>query len=536
MTQGGDAVRVSALLARAQRALDARERTRAFECCTRALRRDRRCAAAWQLRGTILMGVGEFAAAGEHFERVLELARECSAEAHHHLAQVRFQFGQVDEALAHLDQAAVARPEGDATTSLALAAAYCPGATRATLDDIRARREAVGSRLAKRAAAPVAVPRRGSTDRLRIGYVSAHFDQANYMKPVWGLVNEHDRERFQVHFLSDASSSAEAAGYRPEGRDRWHDVRGLDNAALARFVRELDLDVLVDLNGYSCLARLGLWVLRPARTAVAWFNMYATSGIPGIDYLIGDSVVYHPEEAEAFTERVLTLPGTYLAFRCAYSAPEVAPPPCLANSRFTLGCLAPQYKLTDEVLGAWAAILRRAPRSRLLLRNRVLGKDRNRAYVRARLSAAGLPLRRVVLAGPAPHRQFLRTYGRIDLTVDTFPYNGGSTTMESLWQGVPVACFTGDRWASRIGASLMHGAGLHEFVARDVADHVDRTVRFVRDPHTPARLAGLRAQLRPRLLASPVCDTPALARAVERLYRQISRPGTSSPSWPPPTA
>jgi protein O-GlcNAc transferase len=357
---------------------------------------------------------------------------------------------------------------------------------------------------------------------LRIGYVSAHFDLANYMKPVWGAVNQHDREHFCLEFFSDAAGNPQAAGYAPDPRDQWHHVQGMSNGALVELIRGRGLDVIVDLNAYSYVSRLGIWLAPLAHANVAWFNMYATSGLPGFDYLVGDPIVYRPDEAPLFSERVHVLPCSYLTFSSLYPTPEVAPPPCQKLGYFTLGCLAPQYKITGETLAVWAELLRRLPTSRLLVRNRLLGRPNNREYVRMRMQDAGLPMERVELLGPAAHHEFLATYNRIDLALDTFPYNGGSTTMESLVQGVPVACFTGDRWAARISASLMHFAGLDEFVAANQAEHVEQVVRLVQDPGAPERLSALRAGMRERLSRSSVCDSLNLARELERFYRKIS--------------
>src|SRR6185312_7191795 len=156
----------------------------------------------------------------------------------------------------------------------------------------------------------------------------------------------------------------------------------------------------------------------------------------------------------------------YLAFEVLYPVPEVAPPPCLGGT-LTFGCLGSAYKLNEHTLAAFAAILHAAPASRLLMRNRTLDEASNRTALLARFARLGVAAERLMLEGGAEHAEFLRTYDRVDIALDTFPYNGGTTTAEALWQGVPLLTFNGDRWASRTSRSILTEAGLDCFVADD---------------------------------------------------------------------
>jgi protein O-GlcNAc transferase len=211
-----------------------------------------------------------------------------------------------------------------------------------------------------------------------------------------------------------------------------------------------------------------------------------------------------------------------LAFEVAYPVPNVAPSPCVANGHITFGCLGSQYKITDGVIAAWAAILRRAPASRLYLRNGELSDESSRAALLARFAKAGVESTRIDMDGRAAHFDFLASYARVDIALDTFPYNGGTTTTEALWQGVPVLAFDGDRWASRTSKSLLVAAGLHDWCLADETAYVDRAVALALDPTTPDTLAAMRASMRAHLTASPVCDCERLCRALEDIYRRIA--------------
>ena len=342
------------------------------------------------------------------------------------------------------------------------------------------------------------------------------------MKPVWGLINQHDRGSFQIHLFSDAPAQQIQHGYRQRPEDCFYDISGLSNLEVADQIEQAGIDILVDLNGYSQAQRLSLLALRPAPVIVEWFNMYATSGMSCVDYLIGDDVVIPPEEEKYYREKIVRVPGSYLTFEVGYPVPEVAVPPCSISRGFTFGCLAPLYKITEEVAAAWVRILRGAPDSVLRLRNSALHSPEATEHVRALFRGHGIPPERMLLDGPVEHFEFLRTYDHIDVALDTFPYNGGTTTTEAIWQGVPVVTFHGDRWVSRTSASILRAANLGQFVARGLEDYVAMAVRLANAPDRREFLGEHRRNMRSRLLQSPVCDTAGFAREMELLYRRMA--------------
>jgi predicted O-linked N-acetylglucosamine transferase (SPINDLY family) len=352
-------------------------------------------------------------------------------------------------------------------------------------------------------------------ERLRVGYMSSFFQDHNWMKPVWGLINHHDRRQFEIHLFSDAAAGRIRHGYRSHEQDRFHDTSELSNEALCRLIEEAEIDLLVDLNGYSTMGRLPLFAMRPAPVVAGWFNLYATTGIAGYDYLIGDDVVIPPEEEEFYCEKIVRAPGSYLTFEVDYPVPTVADPPCLSRGAITFGCLASQYKITNEVIGVWSRILQQVPDSSLILKSGGLASPCTRQFVHELFERRGVPPERVRLEGPSDHYRFLETYGAMDIALDTFPYNGGTTTTEAIWQGVPVVAFSGDRWVSRTSASILRAAGLGDLVVQGVEDYVEMAVRLA---NSPERLADLRRNMRSRLGESTVCDTQGFARNMERLY------------------
>jgi predicted O-linked N-acetylglucosamine transferase (SPINDLY family) len=480
---------------------------------------------AWYGLGCAEYSGGAFASAITSFERAVAID-PADPETRCLWARSLFRMGQVDAAIAQFLVLAKHDKTEWRQTALGEIAKIIPGSpTRGNAEILRSR--LAWAKLEAKAQGPSEKLRPRSHlsgQKPRIGYVCAFFGSRNWMKPVWGVINRHDRSAFEIHLFCDVEKPTSASGYFRHKSDSIHVISGLPNESAAKQIASAQIDILVDLNGYSYASRLGLFMRKPAPVLVGWFNMYATTGVRAFDYIIGDASVIPAREEQFYTERVLRVSGTYLAFRVLYPVPEVSPPPCIKSRLVTFGCFAPQYKITDEVIATWAQILAAAPKTRLRLKNTCLNESSNREAVWKRFGRFGVTQDRVLLEPPAEHNEFLRAYSRIDIALDTFPYNGGTTTMEALWQGVPVITFNGDRWASRTSRSLLRTAGLKEWDVQTRNAYVARAIELALSPETPRKLAALRRKMRQQILASPACDTQWLCRELEQHYRRIRPP------------
>ncbi len=480
---------------------------------------------AWYAGGCAEMARSEYIAAIECFKKALGLQADW-LEARHNLARALCEIGQVSAALGHFRWCAKQPQEGSAQAR-AMIALIIPGVPDA---DNQAVLEARVDWAQGDLPAPLESPaRERASGRLKIGYISSFFHRDNWMKPVWGLINEHDRASFEVHLFSDAPAASIRHGYRAHPDDRFFDTTGLSNEALAALVRQAGIDILIDLNGYSNVPRLALFALRPSPLAIGWFNMYATTGMNAFDYLIGDGHVIPVEEERFYSEKILRVPGSYLTFAVEYPVPPVTDPPCLVKSGITFGSFASQYKITNEVAASWSRILQLSPNSSLVLKNKHLASHGSRRFVVSLFEKHDIAPDRVFLEGPEEHYEFLQAYGQIDIALDPFPYNGGTTTTEAIWQGVPVIAFDGDRWASRTSASILRAGGLGDFVARDLAGYIELASHWASAPDTRERLLELRRNMRAKLSASAVCDTRGFARNMEDLYSECWRRSAATP-------
>jgi predicted O-linked N-acetylglucosamine transferase (SPINDLY family) len=229
-----------------------------------------------------------------------------------------------------------------------------------------------------------------------------------------------------------------------------------------------------------------------------------------------------PAGADAlYCERLLRLPDGYVCYSAPPDSPEVAPLPAEASGAVTFGCFNNLAKITPATLAAWARVLGRVPASRLVLKTHQFGDPITAARMRDAFAAHGVDPARILTRGSSSHRGQLAQHAEIDIVLDPFPYSGGLTTCEALWMGVPVVTMPGESFASRHSASHLTNAGLADWVAPDVDAYVELAVARAAD--LPA-LRRLRAELRPRLKASPLCDAPRFAAnlgaALRRTWRE----------------
>ncbi|MGB0034566.1 MAG: tetratricopeptide repeat protein [Candidatus Acidiferrales bacterium] len=478
---------------------------------------------AWYGCGMAEFSAGAYAGAIDCFRHAVALEPR-DLEARSYLGKSLFQMGEIDSAINEFMVVARSKDEVMRREALRQIAVIIPGSpSHGNGPILKARQK--WARLEEKSERPRSAGLKSRTEgsrKLRIGYVSSFFHHRNWMKPVWGMINRHDRSAFEIHLFADRGSPSVESGYQADPHDFIHVTTGLSNEKAAAKIFAAGIDVLVDLNGYSAPERLGIFMRKPAPSIVGWFNMFATSGIRAFDYIVGDASVIPPEEERFYCERVLRVSGSYLAFSVLYPVPPVVPPPCLRTGRFTFGCLAPQYKITNEEIAVWTQILVAAPAASVLLKSTCLDEASNRAAVHAKFDAHGIAPERVLLEGSAEHSEFLEAYARVDVALDTFPYNGGTTTAEAIWQGVPVLAFNGDRWVGRISRSILVAAGLGDWVEASLESYIQRAIRLAQSPATPGQLADLRCGMRERLLASAACDTAALCREMEAHYRAVA--------------
>ncbi len=377
----------------------------------------------------------------------------------------------------------------------------------------------------RRHAAPLApdspriVVDRSSGRRLPVGYVSADFRQhaaAWFAEP---LLAAHDRTRIELFcYASVATPDGVTERFRALA-DHWRNIAGLHDAAVAELIRRDGIDVLVDLSGHTAGSRLLAFARRPAPVQVTYLLGHGyTSGLSAMDAFVADAMLVPPGADALFSERIIRLPRIPLAYAPPAAMPEVAPLPALANGIVTFGYFGRPDRLNDAVIATWARILHDAPDARLVLNSAPFREPAFCDLVATRFAAQGIASGRLELIATAPQSATWMAYGGIDIALDPFPHNAGTTTIEALWQGVPVISLAGRPSVGRFGAMILHAIGMDDWCSVDVDGYIARALAMAAD--LPA-LARLRAMLRPRVTNSPLCDAAGLAGHLEAAYRAL---------------
>jgi protein O-GlcNAc transferase len=299
----------------------------------------------------------------------------------------------------------------------------------------------------------------------------------------------------------------------------FHSLRSVfqvDDNAAAMLIEQDDLDLLVDLCGHTHRQRLRVLARRVAPVQATWIESFFSTGLRTVDYLITDLMHTPPATRQGFTEMPFRLPRIRLCYAPPPYAPEVGPLPALKNGHVTFGSFSHLSKLNRDVVFHWAAILREVPGARLILKWRSLEDPGVRQRVVQRFAAQGVAAERLELRGHVEHAAMMAEYNEIDLALDPFPYNGGLTTCEALWMGVPVLAVRGDQIISRQTAAIAQTVGADAFVADDLAEYRQLAVRWSRDLE---RLAHVRAGLRDAVARSALCDAVGCTRELEAAYR-----------------
>lgn len=294
----------------------------------------------------------------------------------------------------------------------------------------------------------------------------------------------------------------------------WRSVSFMTDKELAEEIHSDGIDVLVDLSGHTGQTRLPVFAWRPAPVQVSWLGYWASTGVAEMDYILVDKTSVHEDEAKFYSETLWFLPDTRLCFSPPITQQPVAVNglPALHKGYVTYASYQALNKISDATLMLWARVLEKVPTARLRMHGIPLTHEATVADVKRRLALANLDVDRVDLVGRVRREEYLRSYAEVDMVLDTFPYPGGTTTAEALWMGVPTLTLTGNTLLARQGESMLHCVGLHDWVARSEQDYVRKALDKTADLD---RLAGLRAGLRAKALASSLFDGTRFARNLE---------------------
>jgi len=373
--------------------------------------------------------------------------------------------------------------------------------------------------------APRPVPERpqntGQNHRRRIGYVSADFRQHSVSYFLEPILANHDRQQFEIFCYSNGPMQDQVSARLRASCDHWRPIYGLSDSQAYDLIRTDQIDILVDLSGHTMGNRLALFARRPAPMQVSYLGYPATTGLDAMDYRLTDVWADPVGRTEDFhTEKLIRIDGGFLCYQPPADAPEVAPCPRLENGYITFGSCNNLAKTTPAVIDVWAAILGGVPDSRLLLKGKALADEHVRARYLEAFAVRGIDGARLDLRSWISGTSHLAVYNHMDIALDPFPYNGTTTTCETLWMGVPTIAVAGDRHSARVALSLASMIGHPEMVAADLQSYKDQAIELAA---CPQRLDAYRRDLRPAMRASRLCDGAHFTRALEKTFLEIGQ-------------
>ena len=355
-------------------------------------------------------------------------------------------------------------------------------------------------------------------EKIRVGFISADFHQNAMVYWAWSLLTKLDRNRFETYFYSNTDISDKVTEYFRSIADGWHDIFKLEEAKIAKFIHDDEIDILFDLAGHVAGNKLRVAAYRPASVQISGIGYMSSTGLDFFDYFLSD--VHCAGNAAAmdkyFTEKIIRLPHSHICYEPHFSKEPTLQPPCLKNGFVTFGSFNKYSKVTDSMLVAWKKILDAVPGSRLIFKHRIFTTADGRDFVSKRLESFSFDLSRVEMRPYSAN--YLDEYADVDIALDTFPYTGGITTCEALYMGVPVVSLYGDTHGRRFGLSILKNIGLDELAVDSYEAYISRAVMLAGDWDL---LTLLRKNLRTMMKRSPLMDSNGYVREIEEVFVKI---------------
>lgn len=435
----------------------------------------------WYKQGKMLNGLSRFLAASHSFAQALKYAPDKEHAKTYRLDYARdlSLLGQNEQALMilsgvlHEARDTLGEEQDDSLAHYLYVACLNYAESQDNGKVFKAHRD-FGALLEAKFSENTTFPRKSAGSRLKVAFISNDFRNhsvALFFKPIL----EHcSRDQLEITCYSDVARSDDTTRELIALAEHWCDISGMSDDAVYQHIRADQQDILVDLVGYLGTVRLGVFARRAAPIQINYLGYANTTGLQRMDYRISDEVTDpQPQSAQWHSETLLPLPGLFLCFEPMKAAPDVAPLPATSNGYVTFGSTNVYTKVTQEMLDIWVELLKRCPNARLIVKAKQFSEAAFKAKILNELETKLGEQGRIEVLGWLPRGEsHLGFYDRIDIHLDTFPYNGTTTTFEALWQGVPSVTLAGDNHRSRVGMSIMHNIGHGDWVAHSRQEYI----------------------------------------------------------------
>jgi FkbM family methyltransferase len=358
------------------------------------------------------------------------------------------------------------------------------------------------------------------TRRIRVGYVSADFRNHSVAFFIHPIIEGHDRKQVEVFCYADVAKPDAVTQVMMTNADHWQNIHGMSDEQVFQCIQKAHIDILVDLAGHSGRNRMKLFARKPAPIQVSYLGYPNTTGLTAMDYRFTDAVADPPGLTDAYyTENLIRLPEGFLCYNPLVGTPDVANPPCLENGYITFGSFNNRAKINSKTIALWAGLLTRIPDSRLILKSSLASDRDARQQLLSLFVQNGIEASRIeILSHLSAFDEHLKQYQRVDIALDTFPYNGTTTTCEALWMGVPVITLSGNTHASRVGASILSRLGLNGWIISSADDYSNISATLANDIEN---LKYLRRTLREKFQNSSLMNENKFMAKLETAYRRM---------------
>jgi predicted O-linked N-acetylglucosamine transferase (SPINDLY family) len=425
--------------------------------------------------------------------------------------------GDMDAAIEYLDRALAVRPDyGDAIRGKIFLEDYRAEADFVVQQAVRKSWwDQIGSKQPRRE-----LPKRrlDPEKRIVVGYVAAEFRQHSAGLTLLPVLRHHDHTKFEIICYYSWPGADEYTAMFKSLADVWVDAWGLSDDELADRIQADNVDILIDVSGHTTGNRLQCFARKPAPIQATGFGHATGTGMPTMDYVLADPIFIPPSVRHLFAEKIHDLPCLITMEPVSDLAPSELP--MLRNGYVTFGVFNRIYKISDDAIRVWSRIMRELPGSKIVLKHGLLDDPLLRDSLVARFLAQGVVEENITCLGTTSRDDHLAAFAQVDISFDTFPQNGGISTWESLYKGVPVVAKLGIGASSRAGASIVTAVGLGDWVAENDDGYVEIARRFASQPEY---LAKLRTDLPARIAASPAGNVEIYTRELEAGYRQFWR-------------
>ena len=480
--------------------------------------------------GGALKDLGRLDEAVANYRRALQRKPDF-AEAHNNLGLAFKDLGRFDDALTSFRRALEIKPDYlEARNNLLFTLNYTAHPSEYCLEEARKYGRMVSQKVSTRYSSWQCTD---SPQRLRVGMVSGdlHNHPVGYF--LESLLANLDPARVElIAYPTDLTVDTLTERIKPYFA-AWKPLYTLNDADAARLIHADGVHVLLDLSGHTGHNRLPVFAWKPAPVQATWLGYFATTGVAEMDYILGDKWTLQDGEEHHFVEKGWRLSGALSCLSPPKEDVKVEALPALRNRFITFGTLNNSAKMNERVVACWARILNEIPDSRLYLNMSSLRDHSLRKSVIERYAAQGIPENRLILEPTSGRVAALNSYNRIDIGLDPFPYPGGTTSYEALWMGVPILTMKGSNYVSHFGESIMHNAGLSDWIAANEDEYIAKAIALSGDLES---LANLRSSLRARVLASPLFDAKRFAQDFEDalwgMWQARTRNDSSTPSEP----